>query len=127
MQSKFVAEPHLVARQTETVNRPDIAAGFLILPREAALRLKISQKTLTTHVKAGKIPYVNVGAGKVRPRRMFRIEEIDRFILDQTIRDRPRCPSSNTKRRHTTTTTSDTGAVGFMEARAARSAAKLSK
>ena len=58
----------------------------LLSPRQAAQRLHVSGDTLDGLVQDGELPFVNVGRGKKRPRRMFEEVVIDAFIERRTQR-----------------------------------------
>lgn len=52
----------------------------LLTPAEAAAVLNVSEKQLGFLVRAGEIPYVNIGLGEKRERRRFDAADIDAFI-----------------------------------------------
>jgi hypothetical protein len=70
------------------------AIGQLLTPNEAAHRLRICKKTLLAHVQAGDLRYIDVGLGKVKPRRMFAPADIIDFISRHTRKDSPPCWST---------------------------------
>src|SRR5262245_44123203 len=57
--------------------------------REAAARLRCSIKTLRGHVRSGALPYVALGHGRKRVRKMFADADLDAFIANQTRKDFP--------------------------------------
>src|ERR1700689_5063172 len=71
----------------------------LITPRETAALLGITVKTLNVHVHSGEFPYVNVGTGKHKPRRMFCVSDIDAFVLRRTVREISSCSTNVRVRR----------------------------
>jgi excisionase family DNA binding protein len=75
----------------------------LLSPRQAAQRLHVSGDTLDGLVQDGELPFVNVGRGKKRPRRMFEEVVIDAFIERRTQRGKgctfTKSASRNTGRR----------------------------
>ena len=52
----------------------------LLKLEEAANQLRISLRMLLWLVRDGEIPYVNVGRGKIRMRKMFTQQDIDQFV-----------------------------------------------
>jgi excisionase family DNA binding protein len=100
----------------------------LLTPAEAARKLRISVKTLLTHVAAGEIGYVIIGRGRKRPRRIFTGAALDEFIANKTRKDAP-CPSTRTRTaaRRISTTTSKCEVIGFTARRNARRGVKPKK
>jgi excisionase family DNA binding protein len=99
-------------------------AARLLKPPEAARLLGMSARTLREHVKQGTIPFVAIGLGVVRRRRMFHPADLAGFI--DAKRESESCLSIGRKtrqgssRRRSTTTSSGSEALGFMAQRAAR-------
>ena len=100
---------------------------ILLMPTEAAARLRCSLKTLREYVRSGELRYVRSGAGLKRPGRRFTDADIDEFIARRVERETPVCPSISRRAHRITTTTFNGAANGFMALRNARIAAKLSK
>jgi hypothetical protein len=86
---------------------------------EAADRLGCSIKTLKGHVAAGALRYIAMGHGKKHVRRMFTDADLDNFIANQTRKDVP-CPSTRTRARHTTNSTSSSEVIAFSARPSAR-------
>ena len=107
--------------------KPPVASppDGLRTPAEAARKLHCSIKTLNAHVAAGDLRYVIIGKGAKRPRKMFTDADLNEFIANQTRKDVP-CPSTRTETaaRRTSTSTSKSKVIGFMEARSRRRAVK---
>jgi excisionase family DNA binding protein len=72
----------------------------LLSPRQTAQRLHVSCDTLDGLVQDGELPFVNVGRGKKRPRRMFEETVIDAFIERRTQRTKA-CTSTKSASRDT--------------------------
>src|ERR1700722_11300357 len=72
----------------------------LLSPQQAAQRLHVSGDTLDGLVQDGELPFVNVGRGKKRPRRMFEEAVIDAFIERRTQRGKG-CISTKSAGRNT--------------------------
>jgi Helix-turn-helix domain len=81
-------------------------------PAEAARKLRCSPKTLAGHVASGALRYVLIGHGRKRRRMMFTDADIDEFIANQTRKDHP-CPSTPSRVRHTSTSTSASEVIAF--------------
>jgi hypothetical protein len=79
---------------------------------ETAAKLRCSIKTLNGHVATGAIGYVIIGHGTKRPRKMFTDSDIAAFIANQTRKDSP-CPSTASRARHTSTSTSSGTVIDF--------------
>jgi hypothetical protein len=93
--------------------RPDVPPGWeLRTPAEAAAKLRCSLKTLKGHVAAGTLKYVAIGHGSKRPRKMFTDADLDAFIAAQTRKDVP-CPSTRTRARHSSSSTSGSTVIAF--------------
>src|SRR5262245_19227351 len=60
---------------------------------QAATKLGCSIKTLNGHVASGTLPYVQIGHGKKRPRKMFTDADLNAFVANQTRKEIPTCPS----------------------------------
>jgi hypothetical protein len=93
---------------------------------EAASKLGCSIKTLDGHVASGALRYVALGHGRKRPRRMFTDADLDAFINNQSRRDAP-CPSSPSRARRISTSTSESVVIAFTAAPKPRPGAKLKK
>jgi excisionase family DNA binding protein len=95
-------------------------------PKEAAEKLRCSEKTLRAHVESGALRYVQIGRGTKKVRRMFTDEDIEAFIESQTRRNVP-CLSTSTRAHRSTSTTSNGEVVAFTALRNARAAEKPNK
>jgi hypothetical protein len=93
-------------------------------PREAAARLRCSIKTLRGHVASGALPYVALGHGRKRVRKMFADADLDAFIANQTRKDLPTCPSAATSARRSGATTSKSEVIAFTARPSAQPGAK---
>src|SRR5262249_55094785 len=91
---------------------------------EAAAKLGCSIRTLNGHVDAGELRYVPIGHGKKRPRQMFTDADLAQFIVDQTRKDVPTCPSSRTRVHRIGDSTSKSEVIAFTARRNARPNAK---
>jgi predicted site-specific integrase-resolvase len=80
-------------------------------PAQAALELGISVKTLRGHVEDGTLTFINIGRGKKYRRMAFDPADLEDFKLR---RKETLCPSTSTKTRLSTTTTSGSKVIGFM-------------
>jgi excisionase family DNA binding protein len=87
-------------------------------------RLGVSLGTLDGLVHDGSLPFVNVGRGKKRPRRMFTETAVEDFIAGRTKREEPPCLSTKVTSRRTSNSRLPSNAIGFMERRSARLAEK---
>src|ERR1700722_927134 len=85
----------------------------LFTPQAAAQQLGLSVKTLMAHVAAGRIRFIDVGAGKVRKCRRFTAKNIATFVEKQKVRETP-CQSSSAPALKHTASTFKSGAVGFL-------------
>lgn len=85
----------------------------LLTPAEVAELLRCSKKTLTQYVRAGALAYIRVGAGAVRPRRMFTEEDVQSFIDRQAQRETPPNPSTSHKGRRSKATLSNAKVYAF--------------
>jgi len=94
-------------------------AGHLLTPNEAAAYLGNSVKTL----RKLSIPFIIVGCGRVKARRMYAHADLDCFIEAQRQKAKP-CPSISAKTRRSTTTTSKCEVVAFTALQGARASAK---
>jgi excisionase family DNA binding protein len=104
-----------------------VTDNALLLPAEAARRLRITLDQLFAFVRDGELRYVNVGRGTKRPRYRFTDGDINEWIEERKELEAP-CPSTNRKNRHLTGgTTSKSVVNGFMARRAAQIAAKPKK
>jgi hypothetical protein len=97
--------------------------GLLTLA-QAAGRLGCSIKTLKGHVESGALGYVVIGHGSKRPRKMFTAADLDAFITNQTRKDSPICPSTKTRARLSSTSTSSSEVIAFTARRGARPGAR---
>jgi hypothetical protein len=82
---------------------------------DTARLLRIDQKTLRGHVKAGNIRFVVVGLGVTKLRREFTLSDILEFLERMRRRE---CPSISAPTRPITTMTSNGDALGFTARRA---------
>src|SRR5262245_58973077 len=101
--------------------------GGLLTAGQAAAKLNCSIKTLNGHVKAGDLKYVTLGRGSKRQRRYFTDADLDQFIANQTRKDSPACPSSETHARHTGGSISRSTVIAFTARRSARPGVKPKK
>jgi hypothetical protein len=81
------------------VRAPD--PNDLLTKREAASRLRCSEKTIDAHAASGVLRYVLIGRGSKRKRKMFAPADLTAFIEAQTRKDTP-CPSPATCVRRST-------------------------
>jgi hypothetical protein len=79
---------------------------------ETAAALGMDPKTLRQHVKVGNIGYIAKGLGTKRPRREFRLADIEAFYARIS---RLECPSTNVTTRHSITSTSKCEVYDFMD------------
>jgi hypothetical protein len=91
---------------------------------EGAAKLGCSLKTLKGHIASGALPYVALGHGSKRQRKMLTDADLDAFIANQTRKDVPACPSIESRVRRIGTSTSTAEVIGFSARRSARLAAK---
>jgi hypothetical protein len=98
-------------RQRRRKPRPATPGG-LLTAAQAAAKLGCSIKTLNGHVVAGAVGYVVIGHGRKRPRKMFTDSDLDAFIAAQTRKDSP-CPSTASRARYTSTSTSSGTVIDF--------------
>lgn len=96
----------------------------LLTMEEAAQELGICTSTLREHVRHGEIPYVSMGRGEKRKRRLFDPVDLQAFVAAR--REREPCPSTSTSTAAFTTSTSNIEVFDFTALQAARAAAKLS-
>lgn len=64
-------------------------AGELLSPAQAAATLGFDVKTLRRHVALGNIAFIDVGLGRVRPRRRFARCHVAAFIAERRVRFTP--------------------------------------
>jgi hypothetical protein len=120
----FLLRPTAPAKRSRQ-RKPRVAPpDGLRTEREGAARLGCSIKTFKGHVKSGALKYVTIGHGTKRQRRMFTDVDLDEFIANQTRKDVPACPSTESPARRTGTTTSGAEVIGFSARRSARLTAK---
>jgi hypothetical protein len=94
---------------------------------EAAARLGCSIKTLNGHVASGALGYVTIGHGRKRPRKMFTDADLTAFIEAQTRKDSLACPSTESRARHSGTSTSSGAVIAFSAQPKPRTNAKPKK
>jgi excisionase family DNA binding protein len=97
----------------------------LLTPAEVAELLRCSKKTLTQYVRTGALAYIRVGAGAVRPRRMFTEEDVQSFIDRQAQREAPPQSSIGPKGRRSKGTVSSARVYTFTALRDAGVGATL--
>lgn len=90
-----------------------------LTPGDAAVYLGVSPKTL----RRLPVPFIIVGSGSVKTRRMYHRADLDHFIDKHREEAKP-CQSTNAKTRRTTTTISKCEVVAFTALQDARAAAK---
>ncbi|MBN8968983.1 MAG: helix-turn-helix domain-containing protein [Rhizobiales bacterium] len=73
----------------------------LLTVEEAAARLRMSDKQLRGHIRAGNIPFINVGL-KTRPSYRFRASDIVEFELSRATACGTQCAGSTAGRVRTT-------------------------
>src|SRR5262245_54416926 len=95
-------------------------------PAEAASKLGCSIKTLNGHIVSGALGYVIIGHGKKRPRKMFTDGDLNAFIINQTRKDVP-CPSTASRARRSSTSSSGSEVIAFTAAPKPRPGAKPKK
>lgn len=64
----------------------------LFTPKEAAAKLNMSVKTLMSHVKEGRLRFINIGT-QTRKVHRFTPYNLQTFIENQKIRETPKCQS----------------------------------
>lgn len=57
----------------------------LLTPAEAAAELRVGVSTIHRMIAAGKLAFIEVGTGTLRPRRRIRRDTLDRFKRAETI------------------------------------------
>src|SRR5262245_39717705 len=95
-------------------------------PAEAAAKLGCSIKTLNGHIVSGALGYVIIGHGKKRPRKMFTDGDLNAFIINQTRKDVP-CPSTASRARRSSTSSSGSEVIAVTAAPKPRLAANPKK
>lgn len=100
--------------------------ALLLSPKKAAAKLDMTLKMLREHRKDGTIECVIIGRGKKRPRYAFAPSHLEDFIERQTTRNAP-CQSTGRKATPSTTTTSRSEVIGFLQRREKLLAARHSK
>ena len=103
----------LYAEPTPTRKRKasDIEPELLTLD-QAAAHLNITDEQVVAFVADGTLGFVNVGRGKSRPRYRFSKQDLDAFIEHRRQKEVP-CPSTRSRTRRSTTSTSGTVVIGF--------------
>ncbi|RLP80540.1 DNA-binding protein [Xanthobacter tagetidis] len=96
----------------------------LLTMDEAAREMGICTTTLREHVRHGEIPFISLGRGEKRKRRMFDPADLQAFIAAR--RERETCPSTKTSGAPTTNMTSRCEVLDISVLRAAHRAAKQS-
>src|SRR5438128_1190440 len=97
----------------------------LLTLKETAARLKSTPDQVIGLVGDGKLKYINVGRGRIKPRYRFAPADIDEFEDKQRVLERPKCQFSRPQsRRRISGLTSKPVAVGFTALRAAQIAKK---
>ncbi|MFG1238045.1 helix-turn-helix domain-containing protein [Xanthobacter autotrophicus DSM 597] len=96
----------------------------LLTMEEAAEQLGIGIKTLREHVRHGEMPFISMGRGEKRKRRMFDPADLQAFVAAR--REREPCPSIEPKTARCTTTISNIEVYDFTALQAARAAEKQS-
>jgi hypothetical protein len=104
----------MAAFKKKRAGKPRIAPpGGLKSKHEAAAKLGCSIKTLDGHIATGALRYVIIGHGTKRPRRMFTDADLDDFIANQTRKDAPACPSTETRARRIGSSTFGAEVIAF--------------
>jgi hypothetical protein len=85
----------------------------LFTPQEAATKLKMSIKTLMSHIRAGRLRFIDIGNGGVRKRHRFTTYNLQTFIENQKVRETPKCQSIVAPTKKNTATTFTSGVVAF--------------
>jgi excisionase family DNA binding protein len=98
----------------------------LLSADEAAEQLQMSTKTLRRHVKDGTIGYIVTGRGFQRQRIAFDPVDIEAFKSERRRRSPP-CQSTAPRVTPSTTSTSKSVVIGFMERRRQAIAERQSK
>jgi hypothetical protein len=100
----------------------------LLTLKQAAARLCITSEQTMEFVADGKLKWINVGRGKVRPRYRFAETDLGEFIEQRTTREAPKsCLFSKSRARKTTVTMAGSKVIGLEELRRQRTDAKLKK
>jgi hypothetical protein len=98
----------------------------LLTLKETAARLKSTTDQVMGLVSDGKLKYINVGRGGIKPRYRFTETDIEDFVDQQRVREEPSCRFSNRKsQRRIIGSTSSSTVVGFTARRDAQLAKKL--
>jgi excisionase family DNA binding protein len=120
----------VVEEDTETPERkrkplaiPDNVTPELLTIDQAAVYLNITDEQVSAFIADGSLDYINVGRGSTRPRIRFTKQDLDAFI-DRRRQREAACPSTKSRTRRTTTSTSNSVVVGFVDRRNAQRAAK---
>ncbi len=95
----------------------------LLTMEEAAQELGICTSTLREHVRHGEIPFISMGRGEKRKRRLFDPVDLQAFVAAR--REREPCPSISTPSAAFTTSISNIEVFDFTALQAARAAEKL--
>jgi hypothetical protein len=64
--------------------RQAFAGRSSLKPKEIAAAFGWDKKTITEHMDAGNLPYIEKGLGKIRPRRESTLSNVITFIINQT-------------------------------------------
>ena len=92
------------------------------------MRLNTTTEQVKSLVRHGKLKYINVGLGKMKPRYRFAEADIYDFEQQQRVRQEPKqCLFIKGKGRRTTSLISGSKAIGLEELRQQRTAAKLKR
>lgn len=100
----------------------------LFTPKETAARLKTTTDQVMGLVEDGKLKYINIGRGKIKPRYRFAETDIEDFEDQQRLRKEPRqCLFTSVRARRTTNSIVGSKVIGLEELRKQRTNAKLKK
>ena len=99
----------------------------LLLPKEAAERLRITTDQLKAFGDDGEIRYINVSRGKKRERRRYTDPDLDLFVERRARKGVGQCQSINQSERRSTPSTSRSEVIGFTARLNAERDAKLKK
>ena len=74
--------PPMIRTPGEMVERPagEPIAGKLYTAKETAAILGITETQLLEFVRHGELSYIDVGRGRLKPRRRFQQDDIDKFL-----------------------------------------------
>ena len=97
-------------------DRP-LPAEPLFTPQDAAAKLSMSVKTLMSHVRAGRLRFIDIGCGGVRKRHRFTTYNLQTFIENQKVREAPKCLFTSAATLKPTAMTSTSAGIDFLAIR----------